>query len=249
MRPGATKRPPVASFTVRHEALEKTGERQQDGDRQGHEAETAPLKSDPVLISEILLEGGVGKKQEAYRILVERYWKIVIVTLKTRLPTGTDTEGLAQEVFIRAFRSLEKLTNPKAFAGWLLRITQNLATDQLRKHIRSRSVESYDPSVLENHPAASQATEGIESRVEIQDELEKVMNAIAKLPERYQAVLTLRYLKGLSNREIAGHLAEPDGTIRNRLFRALDKLRNLLKKTPTGNRRTGARESKTRNLQ
>lgn len=229
--------------------MEKTGERKQGGDQPGHEAETDSLQNDPGLISEILLESGMEEKQEAYRILVERYWKVVIVTLKTRLPAGTDTEGLAQEVFIRAFRSLEKLTNPKAFAGWLLRITQNLATDQLRKHLRSRSVESYDPGVLENHPAARQATEGIEARVEIQDEVKKVMNAIAKLPERYQAVLTLRYLKGLSNREIAGHLAEPDGTIRNRLFRALGKLRSLLKKAPTGSRKAGARESKTRNLQ
>ncbi len=228
--------------------MENTRERKQGRDRPGRGAETDPLRSDPVLISEILLDSGMEEKQEAYRILVERYWKIVIVTLKTRLPAGTDTEGLAQEVFIRAFRSLEKLTNPKAFAGWLLRITQNLATDQLRKHLRSRTVESYDPGVLENHPAARQATEGIEARVEIQDELEKVMNAIAKLPERYQAVLTLRYQRGLSNREIAGHLAEPDGTIRNRLFRALGKLRSLLKKAPTGNRRTGAKESKTRNL-
>ena len=229
--------------------MEKTGERKQGGDQPGHEAETDSLQNDPGLISEILLESGMEEKQEAYRILVERYWKVVIVTLKTRLPAGTDTEGLAQEVFIRAFRSLEKLTNPKAFAGWLLRITQNLATDQLRKHLRSRSVESYDPGVLENHPAARQATEGIEARVEIQDEVKKVMNAIAKLPERYQAVLTLRYLKGLSNREIAGHLAEPDGTIRNRLFRALGKLRSLLKKAPAGGRKAGARASKTRNLQ
>ena len=62
--------------------------------------------------------------------------------------------------------------------------------------------------------------------------MEKVMAAITELPERYQTVLVLRYLKGLSNKEISLNLAEPDGTIRNRLFRALDKLRNLLRKTP-----------------
>lgn len=203
-----------------------------------------------MLISEILLESGMGEKQEAYKLLVERYWKIVIITLKTRLPTGTDTEGLAQEVFIRAFRSLEKLTNPKAFAGWLLRITQNLATDQLRKHIRSRSIGSLDPGFLENHPEATRAADEIEARIERKDELDKVMVAIAKLPERYQAVLTLRYLKGLSNKEIAAHLAEPDGTIRNRLFRALDKLRTLLKKTPiTGNERAESHQRETGRIQ
>lgn len=230
--------------------MEKTGERKQDGNRQGREAETGTQKSDSELISEILLESGKEETQEAYKFLVERYWKIVVVTLKTRLPPGSDTDSLAQEVFIRAFRSLKKLTNPKAFAGWLLRITQNLAIDQLRKHIRTRPIESLDPSFLENHPAASQASAETEARLEREDEIEKVMVAIAKLPLRYQDVLTLRYLKGLSNKEIASHLAEPDGTIRNRLFRALDKLRILLEKTPvSGNESTESRQRETGRIQ
>ena len=76
------------------------------------------------------------------------------------------------------------------------------------------------------------------------------MAAITELPERYQTVLVLRYLKGLSNKEISMNLAEPDGTIRNRLFRALDKLRTLLRKTPvSGAKGNPSRERKTGSIQ
>ena len=202
--------------------MDNTGERKLDGSRDSREAETKAKKSDSTLISVILREGESEEKQEAYKLLVERYWKLVVVTLKTRLPAESDTDSLAQEVFLRAFRSL----------GWMLRITQNLATDQLRKHRKTSSLDSLGPDFLEGRPPANRKKTEAEARIETEDEMEKVMAAITELPERYQTVLVLRYLKGLSNKEISLNLSEPDGTIRNRLFRALDKLRNLLRKTP-----------------
>ena len=57
-----------------------------------------------------------------------------------------------------------------------------------------------------------------------------VLNTLAQLPERYRSIVILRYLKGLSNQEMARLLDEPEGTIRNRLFRALEKLRGLVEK-------------------
>lgn len=233
--------------------MENTGERKTGGtggDGDGREAETDVRENDSALISAILLEGESESRQDAYKLLVERYWKVVVVTLKTRLPTGSDSDSLAQEVFLRAFRSLGKLTNPKAFAGWLLRITQNLATDQLRKHHKTTSLDSLGPDFIESRPATSRSQTDAETLVETEDEMEKVMAAITKLPERYQTVLILRYLKGLSNKEISMNLAEPDGTIRNRLFRALDKLRTLLRKTPvSGAKGNPSRERKTGSIQ
>ena len=230
--------------------MDNTGERKLDGSRDSREAETKAKKSDSTLISVILREGESEEKQEAYKLLVERYWKLVVVTLKTRLPAESDTDSLAQEVFLRAFRSLGKLTNPKAFVGWMLRITQNLATDQLRKHRKTSSLDSLGPDFLEGRPPANRKKTEAEARIETEDEMEKVMAAITELPERYQTVLVLRYLKGLSNKEISVNLAEPDGTIRNRLFRALDKLRTLLRKTPvSGGKGNPSRERKTGSIQ
>ena len=102
----------------------------------------------------------------------------------------------------------------------------------------------------ENRPGTSRSQTDAETLVETEDEMEKVMAAITNLPERYQTVLILRYLKGLSNKEISVNLAEPDGTIRNRLFRALDKLRTLLRKTPvSGGKGNPSRERKTGSIQ
>ena len=230
--------------------MENPGERKTGGHGHGPGAETDDRKSDSTLITAILSEGESEDRQEACKLLVERYWKVVVVTLKTRLPTGSDTDSLAQEVFLRAFRSLGKLTNPKAFTGWLLRITQNLATDQLRKHRKTTSLDSLGPDFIENRPTTSRSQGDAEALVETEDEMEKVMAAITHLPERYQAVLVLRYLKGLSNKEISVNLGEPDGTIRNRLFRALDKLRTLLQKIPvSGSGGNPSRERKTGSIQ
>ena len=60
------------------------------------------------------------------------------------------------------------------------------------------------------------------------EELELVKKALGRLPERYCTVVSLRYLKGMSNQEMARSLGEPEGTIRNRLFRALRLLRDIL---------------------
>ncbi|MCS5628486.1 MAG: hypothetical protein NZ935_12940, partial [Planctomycetes bacterium] len=61
--------------------MDNTGERKLDGSRDSREAETEAKKSDSALISVILLEGESEEKQEAYKLLVERYWKLVVVTL------------------------------------------------------------------------------------------------------------------------------------------------------------------------
>ena len=56
-----------------------------------------------------------------------------------------------------------------------------------------------------------------------------VMSALAELPEEYRLVLTLRFLEGMRAKDIAEHLGEPPGTVRNRVFRASAMLRDKLK--------------------
>jgi RNA polymerase sigma factor (sigma-70 family) len=55
-----------------------------------------------------------------------------------------------------------------------------------------------------------------------------VLTALGELPESYREVVTLRYLEGLDGKAMSQLLGEPEGTIRNRLFRALDKIRRNL---------------------
>ena len=102
---------------------------------------TTPEPTDAALIARILVGGDRTEAESAYRILTERYWKVVLVLFRSRVSSERDAEDLSQEAFLRAFRSLGQLQKPKLFLGWMLRICRNLATDHLRKRKPETSLE------------------------------------------------------------------------------------------------------------
>jgi RNA polymerase sigma-70 factor (ECF subfamily) len=183
-------------------------------------------RNDSELIAEILATKGSQVAEDAYRILLERYWKVVLALLRSRVRSERDAEDLTQETFIRAFRSLPKLNKPGHFLAWLARIAQNLATDHLRRRRTPASLDRIEDESLERS-RTGQAGQDVQEMLEKREEMELVLNALGELPARHRVVVTLRYLKGLSNREIADLLGEPEGTVRNRLFRALARLRTV----------------------
>ncbi len=189
-------------------------------------------EDDAILIAQILSGSDPTAVDTAYRRLVERYWTVVTVRVRGRVGSERDAEDIAQEAFIRAFRALDKLENPRLFLGWLLRIGQNLATDHLRRRRNESSLEGMGIELVDRRMSSA---ERVQKRLDQQEELERVLAAIPRIPDSYQNVLVLRYLEGYSNSEIARRLDEPEGTIRNRLFRALRKVRALLEGKATVN--------------
>jgi len=185
--------------------------------------------SDAELVGEILAAGRPAA-DDAYTALFKKYWKVVMLQLQTRLASSRDAEDLAEEAFIRAWKSLDQLENPNAFLGWLLRIARNLATDHLRRRRKETSLDSLGSDTVESAQWRNRGGNRVEDRVEQKEEAELVRIALQRLPERYRTVVSLRYLQGLSNQEMARSLGEPEGTIRNRLFRALGKLRKDLER-------------------
>ena len=188
-------------------------------------------REDVELIADILGARNTRDADPAYAALLKRYWKVVIALLRSRVASAQDADDLAQETFVRAFRSLPKLENHRLFVGWLLRIARNLATDHLRRRRPTTSLESFDgapPGIV----GESQSDERMLDRLAHEEEVAMALRAIGELPEKYQTVVTLRYLQGLTGREIAEQLGEPDGTVRNRLFRALARLRTILEQKP-----------------
>ena len=91
----------------------------------------ASLEEDARWIAAIR-SGGKGVREDGFRRLMLKYWKLVVVLSANRVRDRRDAEDITQEAFFRAFRSLETLSEPVAFLGWLLRIAQNVATDHLR---------------------------------------------------------------------------------------------------------------------
>jgi len=115
--------------------------------------------------------------------------------------------------------------------GWLLKIAKNMAADYNRKHHEVQSLSQMtENGALESILPAP--TENLEENLDRKEEYLAVLEGLNRLPDKYRLVIMLRYFEGLSGSEIALILGEPEGTIRNRIFRALEKIRQIVQRSP-----------------
>lgn len=137
-----------------------------------------------------------------------------------------DAFDISQEVFIKVFRSLNKLNEISAFEAWLKRITINACMDHLRQKNNERLF--LNPLSLE-HESIKNTLYNAKNSLEENNELQKVIaKAVKQLSEGQRRVFILRYYGGLSLKEISEKLNCSVGTVKAHLFRATRRLRKLL---------------------
>lgn len=169
--------------------------------------------------------------QEAFSKLVEANQNR-IYTLALRM-TGSPEDGadLAQEAFLRAWRSLPSFQGESNFSTWLYRLTSNLCIDFLRREKRRKAVTAAVPLDGEEDSPPAQVPDHRftpESELERRELRAAVDRGLAKLSDDHRQVLVLRELEGLSYVEIAGRLKLEEGTVKSRIARARLALRNIL---------------------
>lgn len=155
----------------------------------------------------------------AFGFLVDKYKAGVYAVAYERLHNFHDAEDIAQEVFLKAYRSLRNLRHWDSFASWLYRITLNLCRDWLRVEYRRPDREYAEDQSQEALDAPSRDTYHQELACE------SVREALDSLPESHRQILTLRYLAGMNSVEIARFAGVSPSAIRMRLSKA----RSLLK--------------------
>jgi len=136
-----------------------------------------------------------------------------------------EASDVAQEAFIRAYRSLRGFDARQPFRPWLLRIVTNLALNSVRGARRRQAVgERYDRAVEQtmNIPSPERAAEA-------QELSRRVSEALRGLNAQDRALLYLRYFIGASESETATAIGRPAGTVKSRLHRALRKLRTIIR--------------------
>lgn len=199
----------------------------QPGKGEDQEAGEA-VAEDAAWIQRVLRPMSQEDREEAYRRLMLKYWTLVAVFARSRIRDREEAEDIAQEVFFRAFRSLDTLRDLETFPGWVLKIARNLVTDRLRARRRSPRTVSISNDDFAPEAAAPDASPSGAALLEAKEEVQEMLEALAALPEKYRDVIVLRYLEGVDGKSLARAVGEPEGTLRNRLFRALDKLRQRL---------------------
>lgn len=170
----------------------------------------------------------------AFEELVKRHQRTVYALLYQLAPDWNDTSDLAQEVFIRVWRSVNNLRNPASFRSWLTQIVTNLFYDELRRRPRRLPTISMDEGI-DNGEEGDSPTRDIPDSSALPDE--KLLNtelslvirdAMSKLPEQFRTAIVLRELEGLSYEEIAILTKTEMGTVKSRIARARSKLQELL---------------------
>lgn len=169
----------------------------------------------------------------AFDALVRRHQDRIYHAVCRLVGDREDALDVAQEVFVRAYRSLDGFRGDAQFSTWLYRIAVNMA----RNHLRDRSRKGrnkgvpFDP-IATNAPApASMAASPLPSPAETAaaDELDAVLQgALAHLPEACREAFVLRIFENLSYEEIAAAMECPAGTVKSRLNQARRLLREQL---------------------
>jgi RNA polymerase sigma factor (sigma-70 family) len=136
-----------------------------------------------------------------------------------------DADDLAQETFVRAYRSLRRFDAERVLTletrAWLLTITLNLWRNQLRRASRRpREAGSSSPDVVDPR-------RGPEAAAEATAESRLLVGLLRELPEHHRVPVVLRHVAGLSYAEISSVLECPVGTAKANVARGLDRLREL----------------------
>ncbi len=160
--------------------------------------------------------------EKAFTELIERYQNKVYNTAYRILGNHEDALDLAQESFIRIYKNLNKFQGKSSFSTWLFRITTNLCRDELRKRKRKLVIQE------ENFSNIYQEEENPE-KISLSRELNSlIQEKIDSLVPEQKVVFTLREFQGLSYQEIADILEVSMGTVKSRLSRARQALREDL---------------------
>ena len=174
-----------------------------------------------------LIANAIGGREDNFEELVRRYQRPITGYVFRMLNNYDASLDVTQEVFIKVYNSLNRYSAEYKFSTWLYRIAHNAAIDYMRRNsVSQQSIEAenadgtYQLQIESPQPNPEQMRERSEWRTEIE--------AVVKcLPTVYRELILLRHTQDLSYDEIAEVMNLPLGTVKNRLFRAREMMREL----------------------
>src|ERR1700674_3841464 len=161
---------------------------------------------------------------EAFRLLVEMHQARVIGTISKMLGSDAESEDLAQQVFIRIWKSAPRYQPTAKFTTWLFRITRNLVFNELRRkrHFIDQIEDIAEPAERPDKEPDQMLLEG-----ELQG---AILEAINQLPESQRMAIILRRYEEMPYEEIADVMGTTVPAVKSILFRARAELRERLAK-------------------
>ncbi len=191
-----------------------------------------PFDQDPASDAAVMLRVAQGD-EESFNFLVRKYHRAMIHFLFRMVRNQAVAEEMAQEVFLRVYRSRESYRAEAKFTTWLYRIATNLAVNHARdtKHERSAQTIYLDspdpetgtmPDVADDEPSAEQ-------NLLRNERMAAIRTHVMALPERQRMAVLMHKYQGMDYREIGEVLKLSESATKSLLFRAYQTLRDKLK--------------------
>ena len=196
------------------------------------QTEATPAQAD---VSELdLVKRCQAGDTEAFDELVTRYRTRVFSMIYNMVHSEQDAWDLAQDSFVKAWRSIKRFRGRSSFYTWIYRIVMNVTIDWLRKkQIRGGGSEFDDSIHLKQIEPASKTAPKPEAlpheMIERTEIRARIDTAIAQLSPEQRAVILMKEIEQMQYHEIAETLGCSIGTVMSRLFYARKKLQNLLR--------------------
>jgi RNA polymerase sigma-70 factor (ECF subfamily) len=173
-----------------------------------------------------LVDAAAEGSREAFDELVLRYQGQVLNLVRAMTAGDADADDLAQEAFLRAWRSIRTFRSDSTFRTWLFGIALNVVRTHRGKRWRLRQIfPAPNRKDDDDRVESASVDDGIEGPLAMREVIDR---ALATLQAEMSEAVVLRDVQGLDYREIGEALGVPIGTVESRIFRARQRLRPLL---------------------
>lgn len=182
-----------------------------------------------------LVDLSAGGNVEAFETLIQSHQKKVYNIALRMTKNPEDAQELAQDTFVRAFIAIKKFRGESSFSTWLYRIAMNVCTDFLRKRNKAVVISIDQGAIGSENDQPIQLPEDAPGPDELSEKRQLkhlVRQAMDSLSAEHRQVLILRDLMDLSYRDIANTLSVSEGTIKSRINRAREGLKQVILKRP-----------------
>jgi len=179
---------------------------------------------------EELVARSMGGDLDSFNQLVLRWERPIYALAYRMLGREDDARDVAQEAFLRAFRSLGGFKGQAKFSSWLYRITVNICRDWIRRQRRAPFVETPEGVDVVELAADRGPAVHPDDVVARNDMVRRVVRAMDSLSEEQRTVIVLKEYQGLTFQEIADLIGCPLSTVKTRLYQGLTVLRRELER-------------------
>ncbi|SHF07195.1 RNA polymerase sigma factor [Desulforamulus putei] len=184
------------------------------------------------LEDQLLVERSKKGDREAFEHLVQLYENKVYTIAYRLMGNHADAADLAQEAFIKIYQALPNFRGDSSFSTWIYHITVNVCRDELRKRQRRPTVSLDEPAADGNNNTYEirSAAPGPEEMLDRSETQAMIQHCLNTLSDDYRTILVMREIQELSYEEIAEILGCSLGTVKSRLSRARQALKEKISK-------------------